>query len=318
LLYKKSQSSVRFAALLQGLIGFIAIPAAVFAAAADPWVRVAQVDVAGLEEASGLAVSRVHDNVLWTHNDSGHRATLYALDTSGRLRARVEVAAQVLDWEDLASFEWRGQPWLALADTGDNFRLRAEGTIYLLPEPALSATLAVPQRTLRFRYPDGAHDVEAVAVDVKHGVILLLEKRRPPAQLYALRLDGPEQQNAVPIGTLPELGHAGADGAMTRCVRRAEINIAAMDLSADGLTLSLLSATGLLQFHRPDVSLAWPERLGQWPDACTRTPRGGAIYEATTRDAQGRSWVLPEGGRPLLIYLPSDPSRADAPQSSPP
>ena len=43
------------------------------------------VHITGLDETSGLAASRQNDAVLWTHNDSGDMARVFALDTQGRL-----------------------------------------------------------------------------------------------------------------------------------------------------------------------------------------------------------------------------------------
>ena len=42
-------------------------------------------------EASGLALSRRHPGLLWTHNDSGHATELFAVDASGTLQGRVRV-----------------------------------------------------------------------------------------------------------------------------------------------------------------------------------------------------------------------------------
>src|SRR5213083_190144 len=36
-----------------------------------------------IEESSGVAVSRCQANVLWTHNDSGDDAYIYAINTAG-------------------------------------------------------------------------------------------------------------------------------------------------------------------------------------------------------------------------------------------
>jgi hypothetical protein len=33
-----------------------------------------------IDEASGLAVSRLNDNILWVHNDSGDTARIFAID----------------------------------------------------------------------------------------------------------------------------------------------------------------------------------------------------------------------------------------------
>jgi hypothetical protein len=42
-----------------------------------------------LPEASGIAISRRYPGVLWSHNDSGHAAMLFALGTNGAIRARI-------------------------------------------------------------------------------------------------------------------------------------------------------------------------------------------------------------------------------------
>ena len=42
-----------------------------------------------IPETSGLAVSRRNPGLLWSHNDSGSAAVLFALDTAGTLRGRV-------------------------------------------------------------------------------------------------------------------------------------------------------------------------------------------------------------------------------------
>ena len=44
-----------------------------------------------LAESSGLAISRRNPGVLWSHNDSGNAAVLFALDGSGTVRGRVRV-----------------------------------------------------------------------------------------------------------------------------------------------------------------------------------------------------------------------------------
>ena len=53
-------------------------------------------------ESSGVAVSRTYPGVLWTHNDSGDDAVLYAIDMAGNLIGRFPVSgARNRDWEDI-------------------------------------------------------------------------------------------------------------------------------------------------------------------------------------------------------------------------
>ena len=54
-----------------------------------PFARMAGLITNGdLNEVSGIAASRVHDDVLWAIEDSGNPARLYALSRRGRILAR--------------------------------------------------------------------------------------------------------------------------------------------------------------------------------------------------------------------------------------
>ena len=149
-----------------------------------------------LVESSGVAVSRAYPDVLWTHNDSGDGAYLYATDLRGTDRGALLVpGAQAIDWEDLSlgpcpvafPLQPRSPKSIAstciyLADTGDNLEFRPFVTIYAVPEPApperasdTSGTTRAPA-VLRLRYPDGPHDVEAVYVSPRDTAVYLVSK----------------------------------------------------------------------------------------------------------------------------------------------
>src|SRR3989441_942792 len=56
-----------------------------------------------VRESSGVAVSRAHRGVLWTHNDSGDDTYVYATDLAGTDRGVVRIrGARAVDWEDIA------------------------------------------------------------------------------------------------------------------------------------------------------------------------------------------------------------------------
>src|SRR5437773_9366911 len=96
------------------------------------------VDIAGLSEASGVAASRNNANVLWTHNDSGHPAEVFALDTQGRLLGTYTIPGNT-DNEDIAIGPGpiTNVSYLYVADIGDNAATRANIKIYQIPEPAV-------------------------------------------------------------------------------------------------------------------------------------------------------------------------------------
>jgi len=140
-----------------------------------------------LNESSGVAVSRAHPGVLWTHNDSGDGPYLYATDMQGTDRGFLLVpGADAVDWEDIAlgPCPTRAGTCVYLADTGDNLETRAWVTVYAVPEPEPGAGPGDTLRTtgapaiLQLRYPDGAHDVEAIYVAPRDTALYLVSKGR--------------------------------------------------------------------------------------------------------------------------------------------
>jgi hypothetical protein len=65
-----------------------------------PFSRLAGLITSGeLDEISGLAASRRHEDVLWAINDGGNPARLMAINRRGRLLARFEVrGVRNIDW----------------------------------------------------------------------------------------------------------------------------------------------------------------------------------------------------------------------------
>ncbi len=168
-----------------------------------------------LVESSGLGVSRSHSGILWTHNDSGDRPRFYALDMSARLVATYDVAgASARDWEDMAVAACpedagtegsEAADCLYLADTGDNGLERDVLTVYVVPEPdpTDSTRTATPLGRLRFRYPDGPHDVEGVAVAREGDLVLVTKGRTPDVLLFDL--PSPDVVAAMEADTVVEL-----------------------------------------------------------------------------------------------------------------
>ena len=136
---------------------------------------------AGIPESSGLALSRRHEGILWTHNDSGDRSEVFAVDAAGGMRGVSNIpGARNEDWEDVAVGPCAGGSCLYLADTGDNERKRAETAIYRVAEPEPGAESARAER-LAVRYPDRPRDTEAIFV-LPSGDIYLVTKGRQDSQ----------------------------------------------------------------------------------------------------------------------------------------
>lgn len=90
-----------------------------------------------LTEASGLVEGLANPGVLWTHNDSGDTARLFALAPDGAaLGTFLLDGADAGDWEDLAVGELDGAPTLFVGDVGNGVE-RDTVAVYVVPEPTV-------------------------------------------------------------------------------------------------------------------------------------------------------------------------------------
>jgi hypothetical protein len=178
-------------------------------------VRTGTLGATPLTESSGVAVSRRHAGVLWTHNDSNDGPNLYAITQRGELLATFRViGARAVDWEDLSlgicPSRWRGRTCLYVADTGDNLERRPRVLLYVVPEPdpapGDSTTRDTePALALRIRLEDGAHDIEALAVDTAGNAHLITKGWSGPILRYVVPADAWGRDSVVlqPADTLP-------------------------------------------------------------------------------------------------------------------
>lgn len=153
--------------------------------------RLGTIDDKHLREASGLAASELQPGVLWSHNDSGAGAWLYALDEGGEVLTRFEVdGADAIDWEDVALGPCGAadgvRDCLFVADTGNNQGDREDQVVYRVAEPDVSdaAALTEPAEKMGVIFPD-ADDVEALFVD-QQGQLWFVGKRDKKAVLYTV------------------------------------------------------------------------------------------------------------------------------------
>lgn len=136
-----------------------------------------------ISESSGLVASPTHDDLVWTVNDSGHTASVFGVSLrSGRTVAVLRLRdTDARDWESMAAQrlpDGRGVLWIG--DTGDNNGKRESIVLRLVTEPKRlpengSAVDVVPV-SLRVRYPDGPHDVEALVVTPDDRLLLVTKE----------------------------------------------------------------------------------------------------------------------------------------------
>ncbi|MCX7562922.1 hypothetical protein OS176_05095 [Xanthomonadaceae bacterium XH05] len=266
---------------------------------------------ARLTEISGLAVSRRHRGIVWVHNDSHDANVVHAVDTDGKVRATLDLPVPNIDWEDIAVFAHDGRFFLLLADTGDNGGLREELALHVFEEPGTLADARIEQvRTIRFRWPDGARDCEAVAVDARDGDVWLVSKKRVPPELFRVPLfpaNPDEMQVAEKRGALAGIAQATAQELQRNPVYGKYRNqVTAADISADGEQFAVMT---YLHLYR------WTRHPDGWAAALSRPPGRldlpwMAQAEAMGFDASGGTlWIGTERlPAPLLRFRVPDPA----------
>ncbi|PZO05979.1 MAG: hypothetical protein DCF27_13255 [Lysobacteraceae bacterium] len=228
----------------------ILLPLALLLSAPTLAARWGSPEVAGLvtheamDEISGLAASRTYPGKYWAINDSGNTAQLHLMDDRGRHQGTVDVVgARNIDWEDIASFQLDGRNYLLVADTGDNGGIRQDLAVHVFEEPSDLTRPATLAWTVRFRWPDGPRDCEAAAVDPVRGEVLLVSKKRVPAELFRLPLKNHGKESvAEKLGTLTGIEQPDAgDLARSPLYGRYRAQITAADLSPNGRVLAVLN-----------------------------------------------------------------------------
>jgi len=137
-----------------------------------------------VHEASGLALSRRSEGVLWTHGDAGE-PVIVAVGEDGQARGVTRVAgATVQNWEDIAAGPCPGGDCLYIADIGDNAANRGQITVYRVPEPDPGAASTSPAEALHASYPDGSHDAEAMFLDSAGRIYLVTKGETGPVGVY--------------------------------------------------------------------------------------------------------------------------------------
>jgi hypothetical protein len=146
-------------------------------------------------EASGVVASRQNPGVLWTHNDSGYRGTVFALSTNGTLLGRYTVPeVSTGDFEDIAMGPGprADREYIYLGDIGDNNTNRTSIRVFRFAEPAVygyqsneavRVTISDAQ-AIELRYPDGPYNAEALLVDPRTGDLFIATKLTNSSRIY--------------------------------------------------------------------------------------------------------------------------------------
>ena len=260
------------------------------------------VETGDLTEASGLAVSRSQTNLLWTHNDSGNPAVLFALSGNGALRSAYTLTGTSnRDWEDIAVGPGPSpnQDYVYIGDIGDNNRVRSSITIYRVPEPMVptspvSNPLPLSDAVaLTFTYPDQAHDAETLMVDPNNGDLYLLTKNRSGGKSRLYRAPFPQSPSSpTPLEFLFEIDFSGS---------LSQRLITGGDISSNGQSIIVRSYTQAHLWQRADGE-SISSALGKSP--CTLPLSSEPQGEAIAFESHGANFLtLSERvGQPLYEY----------------
>ncbi|MFF2022861.1 WD40 repeat domain-containing protein [Streptomyces sp. NPDC058171] len=185
----RSFSSVAGAACLAVLTTVLTagpVSAAGPASAGDVGAEGFTIEDPRIKESSGLAASRQHPGIYWTHNDSDDGAFLYAVDArSGKTVATLTLTG-VGRPRDVEAISLGPDGNLYVGDIGDNLG----GTwnhvwVYKVPEPKKLVDRTVKATQYVVKYADGPRDAEALMVHPKTGRVYITDKKDDGATLYA-------------------------------------------------------------------------------------------------------------------------------------
>lgn len=138
-----------------------------------------------ITESSGLAASRLHPGVYWTHNDSDDGPYLYAVDSAtGKTVARLTLTG-IGTPRDVEAVSIGPDNEIWVGDIGDNLG----GTwkyvwIYRLPEPKKLVDQTIKATQYVVKYSDGARDAESLLVHPKTGRVYIIDKKEEGGHLY--------------------------------------------------------------------------------------------------------------------------------------
>ena len=168
-----------------------------------------------IDEASGIADSKTNPGYLWVEQDSGNPNDIALLSQAGQFLKKINIRSAVnRDWEDmiLANGPNTGTNYLYIAETGDNNKAYAQYSIYRFPEPSATIDTVNTWDQLKFNYPDGSHDAEAILVDNNSKDIYIITKTDIISGIY--KFPYPQSTSSVStvtlVGSLPFSGVTSA------------------------------------------------------------------------------------------------------------
>ncbi|MFC8075336.1 WD40 repeat domain-containing protein [Streptomyces sp. NPDC057307] len=176
-------SSRLAAALAAAATLALAAPVATAAPAADP-DRSFRITDPRITESSGLAASRAHPGIYWTHNDQD-KPLIYGVDSrTGETVATITMRG-VGEPRDMEAISVGADGDVYVGDIGDNLNGGWDHVwIYRFPEPERLADTTVDATQFTVKYADGPRDAEALMVHPTTGRVYIASKNEDGGGLY--------------------------------------------------------------------------------------------------------------------------------------
>ncbi|MGW0711904.1 WD40 repeat domain-containing protein [Streptomyces sp. NPDC002643] len=239
-----------------------------------------------ITESSGLAASRRHPGVYWTHNDSDDGAFLYAVDSeTGETVATITMTG-VGTPRDVEAISLGPDNHLYVGDIGDNLGgTWAYVWIYELPEPKELKDQTIKATQYVVKYEDGARDAEALMVHPKTGRVYIADKNDQGGSLY----EGPAELSASGTNTFKKVASVP------------DLEVTDGAFSPDGKQLALRAYFGGILYDWNDGKIKKAERLSvplqRQGESLTFTTDGSKVMYGS--EGEGSSVVardVPGGG----------------------
>jgi hypothetical protein len=167
-----------------------------------------------ITESSGLAASRIHPGVYWTHNDSEDGPYVYAVDSrTGKTVATITMKG-VGEPRDVEAISLGPDGDLYVGDIGDNLDGSWDHVwIYRFPEPKRLGEATVQATQFDVTYADGARNAEAMMVHPTTGRVYIASKNEEGGGLY----EGPAKLTAGAANVFRRVGEVPwvTDGAFS-------------------------------------------------------------------------------------------------------
>jgi hypothetical protein len=245
-----------------------------------------------ITESSGLAASRRHPGIYWTHNDQDTGAYLYAVDSrTGETVATITLTG-VGTPRDVEAIAIGPGNEIWVADIGDNDGVQWPYVwVYRLPEPKTLKDRSIRATQYVVKYSDGSRDAESLVVHPKTGRVYIIDKQEDGGHLY----EGPA-----------ELSPSGTN--LFKPIVPVDLWATDAAFSPDGRTLAVRGYFGGIAYDWNGGKLKRLERIS--------VPLGQG--ESVSYSSDGTKLMLGSEGAGSAVVAQDAPEAAGSPDSSSP